>query len=320
MLQAYVVSGGKLVPTPLEEGVRPVWIDLFNPSEESMRTAEVAVPHIEVPTRDEMEEIELSSRLYVYQGAIYLTAVLPTKADTDQPELVPITFVLSGQQLVTIRFHEPKALMTFAQRTQFTTIACNDGEDILIGLLESIIEHLADHLERVGREIDLVGRVIFNKAVGHSSKRNDELLSVLHQIGAKEEFASRMRESLTTLVRLPPFLLVQPGRSKENKGRLKSVSRDMDALVRHADFLSQKVAFLLDATLGMIGVEQNAIIKIVSVAAVVFLPPTLVASIYGMNFDIMPELKWALGYPMALGMMAVAAILPYLYFKKKGWL
>ena len=143
------------------------------------------------------------------------------------------------------------------------------------------------------------------------------------QIGHKESLTSNMRDSLTSLQRLVGFLANVVGQAKNGKdvkARVKTLSRDVVSIADHASFLSQKITFLLDATLGMINIEQNAIIKIVSVAAVVFLPPTLVASIYGMNFDAMPELKWMLGYPWALGLMVLSAVLPFWWFRRKGWL
>lgn len=132
-----------------------------------------------------------------------------------------------------------------------------------------------------------------------------------------------MRDSLTSLQRVAGFLThaaTQTKMGKDTRARIKTLARDVLSLADHATFLSQKISFLLDATLGMISIEQNAIIKIFSVAAVIFLPPTLVASIYGMNFELMPELKWAVGYPFAIGLMIVSAILPYLYFRRRGWL
>ncbi len=146
---------------------------------------------------------------------------------------------------------------------------------------------------------------------------------MLKAIGRKEDIASSIRDSLISLQRLAGFLAhvsTQTRMSKDIRARIKTLSRDVLSLADHATFLSQKINFLLDATLGMISIEQNAIIKIFSVAAVIFLPPTLVASIYGMNFDIIPELKWELGYPFAIAMMVLSAILPFWYFRRRGWL
>ena len=152
------------------------------------------------------------------------------------------------------------------------------------------------------------------------------LQQLIENIGEEGDFTSKMRESLVSIGRVVAFMqaIIDQMRDtkamKENRARIKILQRDIVSLTDHASFLNGKISFLLDAVLGLISIEQNGIIKIFSVAAVVFLPPTLVASIYGMNFDIMPELNWTYGYPFALGLMVLSAILPFLYFKRKGWL
>lgn len=178
-------------------------------------------------------------------------------------------------------------------------------------------------LERASRDVEAISKDIFNPTATKASSRDRNFQRLLKQIGHKESLTSNMRDSLTSLQRLAGFLANVVGQAKNGKdmkARVKTLSRDVVSIADHASFLSQKITFLLDATLGMINIEQNAIIKIVSVAAVVFLPPTLVASIYGMNFDAMPELKWMLGYPWALGLMVLSAVLPFWWFRRKGWL
>jgi magnesium transporter len=208
-------------------------------------------------------------------------------------------------------------------RAEKADTGCTSGETILIALLEAMVDRLADVLERASREVVEISHDIFHPAEKKASKRDRGFQIVLRRIGRKEDLVSKMQDSLLTLQRLSGFLgqaTMQRGSDKDVRGRVKTLARDVESLSDHAAFLSQKITFLLDATLGMINIEQNAIIKIVSVAAVVFLPPTLVASVYGMNFDVMPELKWLLGYPFALALMAVSAVLPFWYFKRRGWL
>jgi magnesium transporter len=193
-----------------------------------------------------------------------------------------------------------------------------------------VVDRAADHLERVGTIVDDTSRQIFNTDRRSTSRRvrkkAPNLQELLEKIGEEGDFNSKMRESLVSIGRLAAFMsaiiepLKQTREMKDHRSRIKILQRDIISLTDHASFLSGKITFLLEAVLGMISIEQNGIIKIFSVAAVVFLPPTLVASIYGMNFNVMPELKWALGYPFALGLMVLSAILPYLYFKRKGWL
>jgi magnesium transporter len=252
-----------------------------------------------------------------------MTATLPAQTEIDDPLMSPVTFVLAGPRLVTIRYHEPKAFKTFPLRAEKVATGCTTGNTILIGLLEAIVDRLADILERAGRDIETISRDIFEARSTKVNKRNRDFQELLKAIGRKEDIASSIRDSLISLQRLTGFLAhvaTQIKMSKDIRARIKTISRDVLSLADHATFLSQKISFLLDATLGMISIEQNAIIKIFSVAAVIFLPPTLVASIYGMNFDVIPELKWELGYPFAIGLMILSAILPFWYFRRRGWL
>ncbi|MER8405776.1 magnesium/cobalt transporter CorA [Mesorhizobium sp. M1307] len=324
MIKAFVVDNDRLrlVDDLLQNSDTVVWVDLFNPTKEEETTIETWLG-IAVPTREEMEEIEISSRLYVEDGAYFMTAILPAQTEVNDPLMSPVTFVLAGSRLITVRYHEPKAFKTFPLRAEKVATGCTSGDTILIGLLEAIVDRLADILERAGRDVEAISRDIFEARSTKVSKRNRDFQELLKGIGRKEDLASSIRDSLISLQRLAGFLAhasTQSRMSKDSRARIKTLSRDVLSLADHATFLSQKISFLLDATLGMISIEQNAIIKIFSVAAVIFLPPTLVASIYGMNFDIIPELKWHFGYPFAIGMMVLSAILPFWYFRRRGWL
>ncbi|PWK63886.1 magnesium/cobalt transporter CorA [Aminobacter sp. AP02] len=324
MIKAFVVENDRLRLTDSIEADKDkvVWADLFNPTREEEAMIEQWLG-VGVPTREEMEEIEISSRLYVEDGAYFMTATLPSQADSDDPVMSPVTFVLRRNLLVTIRYHEPRAFTTFPMRAEKASTGCTTAETILIGLLEAIVDRLADILERASRGVEAISKDIFNPTATKASKRDRDFQRLLKDIGRKETLTSDIRDALTSLQRLSGFLANAVGQGKNGKdakAHVKTLSRDVLSLTDHANFLSQKITFLLDATLGMINIEQNGIIKIVSVAAVVFLPPTLVASIYGMNFELMPELKWLFGYPFALGMMVVSAILPYWFFRRRGWL
>ncbi|MER9403212.1 magnesium/cobalt transporter CorA [Mesorhizobium caraganae] len=324
MIKAFVVDNDRLrlADDLVANGDQVVWADLLNPTKEEEATIETWLG-VAIPTREEMEEIEISSRLYIEDGAYFMTATLPAQTEIDDPLMSPVTFVLAGPRLVTIRYHEPKAFKTFPLRAEKVATGCTTGNTILIGLLEAIVDRLADILERAGRDIETISRDIFEASSTKVNKRNRDFQELLKAIGRKEDIASSIRDSLISLQRLSGFLAhvaTQIKMSKDVRARIKTVSRDVLSLADHATFLSQKISFLLDATLGMISIEQNAIIKIFSVAAVIFLPPTLVASIYGMNFDVIPELKWELGYPFAIGLMILSAILPFWYFRRRGWL
>jgi len=323
MIHGYMNDNGRLrsIDHPLERFEVVTWADLHHPSTEEEASLEAKLG-VDIPTREEMEEIEISSRLYHEDGAVFMTATLPAHTETDEPEMAPVTFVLVGEQLITVRYHEPRAFHTFPIRAQKTPMGFTGGESVLIALLEAIVDRLADILERAGGDIDRTSRLIFRPRDAPALEKGG-FQSILHAIGRKGDLTSNVRHSLVTLDRVIAFLshvTAQRKSDKEIRTRLKTLARDTHSLTDHAGFLSQKITFLLDATLGMLNIEQNAIIKIFSVAAVVFLPPTLIASIYGMNFEHMPELEWLLGYPFALLLMVGSAILPFWYFKHRGWL
>ncbi len=323
MINAYSNAQGRLhsVPEPSPNLAEPVWLDLIEPTPDEERAVETALG-LEVPTREEMEEIEVSSRLYYEGSTAFMTALLPSHTDGDEPILAPVTFVLTDRQLLTIRYHEPRAFSTLPVRAAKSPVAGDDGASVLVVLLELQIDRLADVLERAGRETHGLSRQVFQHQ-GAKPTKSADLQVILAAIGRKGELVSNLLDCLVSLERMFGFLshsIQQRKGDRDLRGRIKIISRDCRSLIEHAGSLTQKVTFLLDATLGLINIEQNAIIKIFSVAAVVFLPPTLIASVYGMNFDVMPELKWLLGYPFALGLMVISAVAPYLFFKRRRWL
>ncbi|CAN5178984.1 magnesium/cobalt transporter CorA [soil metagenome] len=333
MLVAYGTANGCLTELPVgAEPVLPegtVWIDLIEPTHAEEAAIEEAL-QIDIPTREELAEIEASSRLYQEDGAAFMTANLIRRGENDRPESSPVTFIIKDNVLITIRYHHPQAFPVYVRRAMKPQSTSMSGWGVLISLLEAVIDRAADHLERVGTIIDDTSRQTFtsNRRSTHLRERRKapNLQELLEKIGEEGDFNSKMRESLVSIGRLAAFLsaMIEPFKQsremKDHRARIKILQRDIISLTDHATFLAGKIAFLLDAVLGMLSIEQNGIIKIFSVAAVVFLPPTLVASIYGMNFRLMPELDWHLGYPMALGLMVLSAVLPYLYFKRKGWL
>ncbi|MCC7274746.1 MAG: magnesium transporter CorA family protein [Alphaproteobacteria bacterium] len=309
---------------PAERLAAVAWFDLVEPTPEEGRFVARRLG-VAIPTREEMEEIEPSARLYSEDGAEFMTVTAVTNIDTDEPMKTPVTFILKGSTLVTVRYAEPRPFVIFAARAQRPgATPCGTGELAMLGLIEAMIDRIADALERVGNEVDGLSHAIFRSKGGTAKRKSADLQSVIEQIGRRGELLTMARESLVSVNRLLTYhAAVDAGDRKAGKDarqKAKVLLRDTVSLGDHAGFLSGKINFLLDATLGLINLEQNQIIKIFSVAAVVFLPPTLVASIYGMNFEAMPELKWALGYPWAIGLMVVSAIMPYLYFKRRGWL
>ena len=317
MIRSFATADSRLT-VPSEDFSKAIWIDLFDPTPEEERAVEQLLG-INVPTREDMDEIEISSRLYLEDGGAFMTAILPSHAEHDDPHMSPVSFVLTADRLVTVRYHEPRAFVSFPLQAERTGMEFSDAESLLVGLLEAIVDRLADILEHASRSIDGISRSVFRRDTASAPN----FQTILEQIGRKGDLTSNIRDSLLTLDRLVGFLThvsLQRKSAKDIRERLKTLSRDIRSLLDHASFLSQKITFLLDATLGMISIDQNATIKIFSIAAVIFLPPTLIASTYGMNFKFMPELEWTFGYPFAIGLMIISAIMPYAFFKRRGWL
>lgn len=323
VITAYVAERGRLRPA-LDETLisrEIAWIDLFNPTDQEVDTVSEAL-RLNIPSRDEMEEIEQSSRLYVEDDAAFMTATLPSATDSDDLKLAPVTFLLTARNLVTIRYHSPRPFKNVPIHASRGTVACYDSAFVLVALLEAQIDRLADVLERGNRDFGQVSRRVFQHP-GTRPRRSSDFQDIIESIGRKGDLTTNIAECLMSLERLFGFLADIGERYTSDTGllaRIRTLGHDCRSLIDYADLLTQKIGFMLDATLGLINIEQSAITKIFSVAAVVFLPPTLIASIYGMNFRFMPELDWPLGYVFALLLMLASAVLPFWYFRRRGWL
>jgi len=298
-----------------------VWIDLLQPTPDEDKFVEEGLA-IDIPTRAEMREIEPSNRFYQERGAYFMTASIVYDIEAPVPRTTPITFILAGDRLVTVRYAEPKAFALYLQRVEKGDAPCTTGASIMAGLIDAIVHRMADLIERIQDEVERLAQSVFDLRGGEQT-RNRRLDVVLKRIGKAGDVTARAEDSASSLSRLLHYF-AQASKDREDdpriRQRIKAAQRDINSLMDHTKFLSQRISFILDATLGMISNEQNQIIKLFSVMAVVLLPPTLVASIYGMNFKHMPELDWTFGYPAALVLMAIAAIGPIIYFRRKGWL
>src|SRR5471032_889557 len=326
MLSVYVPAESSLKKAKaddlasLPEGA--VWVDLVNPTGAEDKAVE-RLAGIAVPTREDMQEIEISSRLYIENGARYMTATLMCQSDTDMPRTTAVTFILTRHRLVTVRYDTPKPFPLVENKLARACAAGITGEMVLMELLDAVIDRCADILERAGSDMDNISHHIFEPEgaarTGHAKRYSDIVIA----IGRKGDLTSKVRESLVSIGRVVTFVAAAVDGvkwSKDMREQLKTMQRDVMSLTDHASYLSNKITFVLDAMLGVVNLEQNNIIKLFSVMAVVLMPPTLIASIYGMNFKSMPELEWTHGYPYALVAMLLAAVLPYVFFKWKNWL
>ncbi len=288
-----------------------IWIDLLDPTREEELAVETALS-LQLPTVAEMEALEPSSRLYQEDGSTFMTATLLSRSDEMMPIATPVTFVLAKGLLITLRYADLGVFKIYSDRAREATT----GAEALLGLLDAVVERLAQGLDGLGHRTSAASATVFMQP---AVKDYRTLLSELAQVQAR---ASLVRNSLVSLARLVSFavLAADVSAEPERRAHLASIQQDVQSLTELSGYLSSQLSFLLDAALGLINIEQNGIIKFFSVVAVVFMPPTLIASIYGMNFDLIPELHWRMGYPLALVLMVAAAILPVLWFKRRGWL
>ena len=338
MITVYRCIDAGLVAGPLREGADlppgTAWIDLLSPGPGEVAALEKLLgiwasasagirSGIRAPTIEEMREIEPSSRLYQRGDALFMTASLLNKSDTQHPETRAVCFVLVRSVLVTIRYSEPRPFATHVDRIANQPEHCADGHTALLRLLDTVVDRVADVLEMVDRNVNELSNITFAEAASDRVKPRD-FRSELTTIGLNARRASMAMESLVSLDRLLVFLEATLSRDiadrKGTRQLIKTLHRDIHSIRDYGQTLTGRLTFLLDGTLGMINIQQTGIIKIFSVVAVIFLPPTVVASMYGMNFAYMPELAWPWGYPFAIALMIASAILPYWIFKRRGWL
>ena len=319
MLNRYALQGSGLVSQPNAALSDTLWIDLFEPTPEEERAVE-AECGIDVPTREEMLEIETSNRLYEEEGAVYLTFTIVTRLDTDLPQNSQVTFILKDGRLITNRYADPLPFRRFISYAERHGPSCTTGSAVLAGLIEAIINRVADVIERVSADLDSISAEVFTRPT--KRRRGRDFQVVLERIGQSGELIGKTRESLVSLGRALAFVqqATSVNLASDVRTRLRTQSRDVIAMSDHASFLGNNVSFILDATLGMVSIDQNNILKIFSVVTVFLLPPSVIGAIYGMNFDHIPWAHESWGFMAALGLMLASALVPYLFFKRRRWL
>jgi magnesium transporter len=325
MLTAFIRDGATLrrsaepTDTALHEAI---WIELLNATDdETQRVA--SATGLSIPTRASLSEIESSSRLSVANAVLTLSLPLVARLDGD-PQSVPGGFVLSQQRLITIRFAASPVFDSFAEREAQAGMPDRTGAHIFIGLLEAIVDRHADALERIRDDLDAISHRIFRDAINiGGSRREDRMLrETLAVIGQTGDTISFIRDSQVGAARIVPYVLSAAADwlPADLKPRLDTLRQDIASLNDFDTHLFEKIQFLLDATLGFINIAQNNVMKVLTVASVVGIPPVLIAGIYGMNFKGMPEYDWAWGYPYGLALIVVSALVPLILFKLRDWL
>ena len=324
MLTAFICEGRALLrrDAPSAEELRnAAWIDLLDPDAAEMRRVTQATG-LRVPSEAELSEIESSSRLAHEDAVLYLSMPLVSRLD-EAPRPVPAGFVLSRERLLTIRFAPSRLFDAFAERQLRAETAESSGAHILVGLLEAIVDRQADALEQAKIDLDAISQRIFREGQRLSRRGEDSLLrETLSAIGRTGEVVSYIRDSQLSADRMVPYVLGNATEwlPAELRPRLDTLRQDIASLKDYDVHLDDKVHFLLDATLGFISIAQNNVVKVLTVASVVGIPPVLIAGIYGMNFKAMPELQWEWGYAYGLILIAVSGIVPLVWFKLRGWL
>jgi magnesium transporter len=323
MLRVYRDTGSFLANESADLPGEIIWMDLVNPTDEEKRFVE-ARARVRIPSKEALSEIESSSRLMVESKAIYMSTPMVARGDTADAFLSPLGLILTKDVLVTVRFEETPAFNSVVELIRRDETV-RTGIGVFTALLEALVDRGADILERLGGELDKVSRMVFRGDPSerqHTVRSNIGLRRVLSRVGATGDRLAIARDALLGLSRIAPFVLslghewIVP----EFEARLNAVSRDIASLNDFEGHVSNKVHFLLDAILGFITIEQNDLFKVLTVVSVVGIPPTVVAGIYGMNFKFMPELSWHWGYPFGLALIALSAVVPFLWFKWRGWI
>ena len=321
MLNAFILHDGRLEQTPVEVYTdledlsdKTLWIDMVDPSDEERSWVETAY-HLELPEEGEITDIEASARFYEDEDGIHLHSFF-LHAFEEQVHNITVAFAVHRGRLFTMHAEDLAAFRLFRLRARRNPGFAKDPMDIVLGLYETAVEHVADELEQVYSSLEKVSQSVLTETIADTNMEE-----TLAHLAAQEDLNGKARLSLMDTRRALSFLL-RRGRllDAERTEDVREILRDIESLTSHTSFLFDKVNFLMDAAMGFINITQNKIIKIFSIAAVVFLPPTLVASIYGMNFQFLPELQWEFGYPLALTLMVLSGVAPYWYFKRQGWL
>lgn len=317
MLRLFIINNGTINEQSLPEKnpkqavADASWIDAHDPSDNERQELQTFL-HTELPESDDVEEIESSARYFTDPTGIHVRSLFLSLSD-GRHSTATVAFILQTERLITLREGSLADFRLLRMRIRRGQIKVNSPQELLVTMFEQKVENLADALEDIHRKLEDVSYLVLEEM-------NSDLENAIDQLAKLEDSNGKIRLCLMDTQRSISFLQRHLRRFPELQETSREIMRDVDTLMSHTTFLFDKINFLMDSTQGFINIEQNKIIKIFSIAAVVFLPPTLVASIYGMNFQYMPELHLPFGYPGALLMMFLAGIAPYWFFKRKGWL
>ncbi len=316
MLNTYVIDeAGRLLPADISVTPsaleRALWLDLVDPNDEEL-AAVAALLRQQLPDPEDVEEIEASSRFYEDEAGLHIHSLFLHEVE-GRPRNTSVAFTLTDDRLITLREREIPAFRLLRMRARHNPQLTRSPVYMVLSLFEIKVDDLADILEELYHDLEVVSAQVLEKS-------DADLEEALDALARSEDTNGKVRLCLMDTQRALTFLLRRGRLDSEQINWALDLLHDIESLLSHNNFVFDKVNFLMTAAQGFINIEQNQIIKIFSIAAVVFLPPTLIASIYGMNFDYMPELHAVWGYPIALVLMVLSGLAPYWYFKRKGWL
>jgi magnesium transporter len=324
MINLYGLNDCRLAPATIAESQNipadAVWIDLLNPTPEEAKAVS-DLTGATIPSQDDLSVVSDTDRLYRENGIIYVAITVITRSGTDHPDIADIGFILAGQRLITVRYADPTPVSKFAGTYARQRCIAGSNLGIFIGLLESFVNRLGEHVEANGAVLyDISGEIFGRKKKGPLD--TPQLQGMLERLGRAGDVNAKARDSLVSIGRMQAFITEELSSIHDQAmdATFTAIQRDVQAISDYANFVAGQLTFVLEAVLGLISIDQNRVVKIFSVLAMIFLPPTLIATVYGMNFDFMPELSSRYGYPLVLLAMVVSAVGPYFYFRWKRWL
>jgi magnesium transporter len=318
MLRMFKVQGNSLREDKTQEDDMrlamntALWIDAHEPSDDE-REALNGFLRAELPESDDVEEIEFSARYFQDNSGIHVHSLFLAPGESGRHNTVTVAFILQDKRLITVREGDQADFRLLRMRARAGQVHVSSSQDLLVTILEQKVENLADVLEDIHRKLEDVSHMVLEDT-------DAELEDAIDRLAKLEDSNGKVRLCLMDTQRSISFLQRHLRESFELQETAREIKRDVDTLMSHTAFLFDKINFLMDSTQGFINIEQNQIIKIFSIAAMVFLPPTVVASAYGMNFDFIPHSQWRYGFEVAVFLMVLSAVLPYWYFKRKDWL
>jgi magnesium transporter len=320
MINVFVLQNGRLSQIPIESredlvSVTPVWVDLTDPSDEE-RDWVSSIFGVMLPEEDEVKDIEASARYYeADNGDLHLRSDFLLEEDEGESRVVTVAFILARNMLFSLHNDDLPVFRLVRMRARSRPGSIGDFKDVLLDLYSTDVEYSADALEGIYQNLEEVSRSVLQKDIS-----DQDAAASLNAMAREEDLNGRIRRNMMDTRRAVSFMMRGRLLSPDQFDDARQILRDIESLDGHTAFLFDKINFLMDATVGFININQNKIIKIFSVASVAFLPPTLIASIYGMNFRILPELDWSFGYPFAILLMIASAVTPFWYFRRRGWL